>query len=290
LKYDTGGYTGDGGKHEPAGIVHRGEFVINKESTAEIERKHPGTLFEMNERGAIPGYAGGGPVSWPFPATTRHAKIPTAAQVAAVVIPAGPTGGGATGPWIERVARMMVPAIRMISGYRPGARTLSGAPSMHGTNDARDFNASRELAREWDAKYRRITHELISPFQEYNIFRGRRHRYAGAVWRQHNFGGGNAHDHISVKRGKRIAMATGGVIGEPVYGTGLRSGASYSFAEKGPEVVLPMGAAGGGGVTKIYNVNVTAAPLTHPAEVGRQVVQHIQAYEKGSGNSWREGR
>jgi tape measure domain-containing protein len=31
--FAKGGYTGDGGKYEPAGIVHRGEFVIDKEKT-----------------------------------------------------------------------------------------------------------------------------------------------------------------------------------------------------------------------------------------------------------------
>ena len=31
--FASGGYTGDGGKYEPAGIVHRGEYVINKEKT-----------------------------------------------------------------------------------------------------------------------------------------------------------------------------------------------------------------------------------------------------------------
>jgi hypothetical protein len=31
--FATGGYTGDGGKFEPAGIVHRGEFVVTKEKT-----------------------------------------------------------------------------------------------------------------------------------------------------------------------------------------------------------------------------------------------------------------
>jgi hypothetical protein len=34
------------------------------------------------------------------------------------------------------------------------------------------------------------------------------------------------------------AMATGGIIGEPVFGVGLNSGESYSFAEKGAERVL----------------------------------------------------
>lgn len=36
--YD-GGYTGDGGKYEPKGIVHGGEFVINKEKTKELGLK-----------------------------------------------------------------------------------------------------------------------------------------------------------------------------------------------------------------------------------------------------------
>lgn len=31
--FATGGYTGDGGKYQPAGIVHRGEFVVTKEKT-----------------------------------------------------------------------------------------------------------------------------------------------------------------------------------------------------------------------------------------------------------------
>lgn len=34
--YDEGGYTGAGGKHEPAGIVHRGEGVLNQEDMAAI--------------------------------------------------------------------------------------------------------------------------------------------------------------------------------------------------------------------------------------------------------------
>ena len=31
--FASGGYTGDGGKYQPAGVVHRGEYVINKEKT-----------------------------------------------------------------------------------------------------------------------------------------------------------------------------------------------------------------------------------------------------------------
>ena len=51
LSLSSGGYTGDGGKYEPAGIVHRGEYVINAESTRRIGL---GLLNRMN------GYAEGG--------------------------------------------------------------------------------------------------------------------------------------------------------------------------------------------------------------------------------------
>ncbi|MBS0878592.1 MULTISPECIES: phage tail tape measure protein [unclassified Tatumella] len=34
--YDGGGFTGNGGKYDPAGIVHKGEFVFTKEATSRI--------------------------------------------------------------------------------------------------------------------------------------------------------------------------------------------------------------------------------------------------------------
>jgi hypothetical protein len=55
--YDTGGWTGPGGKYEPAGIVHADEFVIRKESRHKIERQAPGLLDRMNETGEL-GYDG----------------------------------------------------------------------------------------------------------------------------------------------------------------------------------------------------------------------------------------
>ncbi|MBR7191918.1 phage tail tape measure protein [Gordonia sp. SCSIO 19800] len=60
--YSDGGYTGPGGKHQPAGIVHADEFVVKSESRAQLERTHPGWLDYMNRTGALPGYAEGGQV------------------------------------------------------------------------------------------------------------------------------------------------------------------------------------------------------------------------------------
>ncbi|WP_309048422.1 phage tail tape measure protein [Serratia fonticola] len=52
LSFDSGGYTGDGGKYDQAGVVHRGEFVMTKEAT---QRIGVGNLYAM-----MRGYAEGG--------------------------------------------------------------------------------------------------------------------------------------------------------------------------------------------------------------------------------------
>lgn len=54
--FAKGGYTGDGGKYQPAGLVHRGEFVVNKEATA----RNRALLEAMNDRRKLPGFASGG--------------------------------------------------------------------------------------------------------------------------------------------------------------------------------------------------------------------------------------
>jgi len=71
--FSSGGYTGAGGKYEPAGIVHRGEYVFDK---AAVARLGVGNL-EALRRGAIRGFADGGFVGMPH--------IPTPVQ---------PRGGG----------------------------------------------------------------------------------------------------------------------------------------------------------------------------------------------------
>ncbi|MGY6771883.1 phage tail tape measure protein [Gallibacterium sp. ZY190522] len=44
--YATGGYTGSGGKYDPAGIVHRGEFVFTKEATSRLGTGFLSTLHQ----------------------------------------------------------------------------------------------------------------------------------------------------------------------------------------------------------------------------------------------------
>lgn len=81
--YDLGGYTGAGGKYEPAGVVHRGEFVMTKEAT---ERIGVDNLYGM-----MRGYADGGLVSSsPVAGGSQGVRPTTASQpVSSVAI-----GGG----------------------------------------------------------------------------------------------------------------------------------------------------------------------------------------------------
>lgn len=73
VSFATGGYTGDGGKYEPAGIVHKGEFVVPQEGVTPQSMPlltalqagwvpSPKFLSSMMVDG-MPGYAGGGLVA-----------------------------------------------------------------------------------------------------------------------------------------------------------------------------------------------------------------------------------
>jgi murein DD-endopeptidase MepM/ murein hydrolase activator NlpD len=53
--FAEGGYTGEGSKHDPAGIVHKGEFVFTKE---EVANAGVNNLYAMAQH--LRGYAGGG--------------------------------------------------------------------------------------------------------------------------------------------------------------------------------------------------------------------------------------
>ncbi len=54
--FAAGGFTGHGGKYEPAGIVHKGEFVMSKAAVARIGVEN----LETMHRNALKGFSGGG--------------------------------------------------------------------------------------------------------------------------------------------------------------------------------------------------------------------------------------
>src|SRR5690606_367241 len=58
-----GGYTGPGGKYEPAGIVHRGEYVIPKKhvnQTTGLPDLNYVQSLQRSKPASTPGYASGG--------------------------------------------------------------------------------------------------------------------------------------------------------------------------------------------------------------------------------------
>ena len=67
-QFYTGGYTGDGAKYAPAGVVHKNEYVIKKESTNRIRSKYGVEVLDyINRYGDLPGmggYASGGLVDF----------------------------------------------------------------------------------------------------------------------------------------------------------------------------------------------------------------------------------
>ena len=79
--FSDGGYTGDGGKYEPKGVVHGGEFVVRKEAVSQ-----PGArefLERMNANAK--GYAGGGYVGSTAAATSNVVPISSAPGAAPVI-------------------------------------------------------------------------------------------------------------------------------------------------------------------------------------------------------------
>lgn len=244
-----------------------GEWIINAKQSA----KHHHTLKAINE--GTDGFADGGYYPgtvdtsrrWPFEVDARNSRVMSKAQAATKVTPGGPSGTGPTEQFIINAVHRAFPGMRAISTFRAGARTLSGNPSYHGVHRAVDWPASRPLAEFWNANYKARTKEFISPWNDLNIHNGQRHTYTGAIYRQHNFAGGNAHDHI--------AMANGGVINEPVYGYGA-SGRSYSFGERGAETVTP-GTPQWQAPPVVVNVHQVAPPAAAPRGplVGTVLVQ-----------------
>lgn len=84
ISYDTGGYTGDGGKYEPKGIVHGGEFVFTKEATQR--------LGVNNLYGMMRGYADGGLVTGTAPMHGLQGSGGTNVMVNSSVVVQNPQG------------------------------------------------------------------------------------------------------------------------------------------------------------------------------------------------------
>jgi len=128
--FEAGGYTGDGGRFEPAGVVHKGEYVMSKAATNRIG---VGNLENLH-KSALQGYAGGGLVGGAGGSTSDSASRfgGTAAPVMAMTINAPITVEGSAGSpeqnadLAERMSRELTTTVKAIVGgemrkaLRPG--------------------------------------------------------------------------------------------------------------------------------------------------------------------------
>ncbi|QEU08952.1 phage tail tape measure family protein [Paracoccus yeei] len=136
LGFADGGFTGHGGKFEPAGVVHRGEFVFSKET---VQRIGAGNLERLHQN-ARRGYASGGLVS--------------AAGKVAKVVSDSPSGS----------ARASAPVINVTGG----AITVNASG---GTPEA-NADLARQVARESEASLRGLVQqELVRQMRPGGILR-----------------------------------------------------------------------------------------------------------------------
>jgi murein DD-endopeptidase MepM/ murein hydrolase activator NlpD len=131
--FAVGGYTGDGGKYQPAGVVHAGEYVMRKEATARLAQTvGMDGLDYMNQTGRMPGFFGGGyvnPVSGPM--TSRfgdpRGRYPHAGVDWAV--PVGRIVKSALDGIVERAGTNIVTGrtgLGMLVGHGDGKKTYYG--------------------------------------------------------------------------------------------------------------------------------------------------------------------
>lgn len=210
------------GGHE-AIYAWRRELMANRQipSPEDLPRHATGGAIGRPERASrkqlntvppeyrVHGYQGGGRIMAPFIVQLGGTKLPTMAQAIAAAEDRpgysgglGSGGGGKGYQWQMKVLRQQFPGMTLISGPRPGSRTLSGNLSWHARNRAVDVPPNRKAAEWIAATYGKNTLELITPWRDLMLYKGKKHKFSPAVERQHGVGSaGNDHIHWAFDQG-----------------------------------------------------------------------------------------
>ncbi|NDW43666.1 hypothetical protein [Ruegeria sp. PrR005] len=111
--FADGGYTGDGSKYQPAGIVHKGEYVLSKEATRRIGVGNLEALHSAAKRG----YASGGYVGGPEPlrprSEVRTESLGDSGQVITIHAPVTVNGSAGTPEQNTDLAKRMAREMEM---------------------------------------------------------------------------------------------------------------------------------------------------------------------------------
>lgn len=147
--------------------------------------------------------------------------------------------GGSAG--MMRILRAVFPGLALISGYRPGSRTLSGNLSYHASDRAVDLPARRDVAQWIWSHFGSSTKELISPWRDLMLWNGKFHKYDTSIEAQHGVFGSNAHVHWAYDQGGWLSPG----VTQAVNGTG-RPEAVLTNRQWRDMHALAAGASGGG--------------------------------------------
>lgn len=204
-----------GGPTEDANLIwaSRGEFM---QPTSTV-RYYGAGVMEAIRRKLIPremfqGLAAGGTVGgkqkWPFDVDLAKIWVPSTEDIMGSLFGSGVAGvlgniiGGRGFKWQMSALRKVFPGLALISGFRPGSRTLSGNLSWHARGRAVDVPPIRKVA-EWIYRtFGKTTLELITPWRDLMLYKGKPHKYSPAIERQHGVGSaGNDHIHWAYDQG-----------------------------------------------------------------------------------------
>ncbi|APX15093.1 hypothetical protein BWR17_04000 [Phaeobacter inhibens] len=114
--FASGGYTGHGGKFEPAGVVHRGEYVMSKEATKAIGVPQLEALHNAAKRGFSTGGYAGSRAPLKVGATVRGGAVDAAAPVVNISAPVTVNANGGSSEQnadlAKRISRDMEATLR----------------------------------------------------------------------------------------------------------------------------------------------------------------------------------
>ncbi len=95
--YSVGGYTGNGGKYDPAGVVHKGEYVMPQEVVKAIGLRNLQQMHQTRQMPIMPVPVGGGGGSIEFSASALRTLAKLIVQAQGDIVLPGTALAGSTG-------------------------------------------------------------------------------------------------------------------------------------------------------------------------------------------------
>ena len=292
--------------HPVAAVDYYGAQVMSAIQNRQVPREVLTDFASgpLSKLGDLPlGLAGGGQVApidtstlWRFVATMARTRIPSKSEVESKV-----PAGGAAGPFLR--AQNGKPYIWAAAG--PTGYDCSGIASavynlLHGRNPYSHTFSTASLPGKWFPKGGiggPLTVAWSNPGEApASSTTGHMMGMVGGLTFE-STGGRGVHLGKTTRRLTDFAHIAHYAQGGPVLpGMAMDDGGlrvlrpGLNLIQNGTGAPEPIaGPAAMASMGNTYNIHQHIAPTAHPAEVGRQTVLAIQAFEQGNGSRWRQG-